>query len=170
MAKKEVDEAGAKAGETFNMTPMIDVCFQLIVVFLCSMKFRTLDQKIEAFLPKDVGLSTAPAASSDVETKVNVKLRRKKGEETTKLSVLDNSLGTTTGNPGLWGALSSRLKDFSKGGDQKVKGEIDADAEVPHEDVMHALDAFMAVGLTDVSFKGTQLNKTGTFSQPTPKR
>ena len=37
---------------TMNMTPMIDVVFQLIVVFLCSMKFRTLDQKVDAFLPE----------------------------------------------------------------------------------------------------------------------
>ena len=34
-----------------NMTPMIDVVFQLLVFFLVSMKFKTLDMKIEAFLP-----------------------------------------------------------------------------------------------------------------------
>ena len=40
-----------------NMTPMIDVVFQLLVFFLVSMKFKTLDMKIEADLPKDVGPS-----------------------------------------------------------------------------------------------------------------
>ena len=165
MAKKEVDEAGSKAGETFNMTPMIDVCFQLIVVFLCSMKFRTLDQKIEAFLPKDVGLNTSPATDSTVETKVDVKLRRKKGEEITRILVLDNSIGNSSA-PGIWNALAARLKDFTKG-DQKVKGEIAAENEVPHEDVMHTLDSFMAAKLTNVSFRGTQLNKSGQFgAQP----
>ena len=40
-----------------NMTPMIDVVFQLLVFFLVSMKFKTLDMKIQANLPKDVGPS-----------------------------------------------------------------------------------------------------------------
>ena len=168
MGKKKVDDGG-NAGATFNMTPMIDVCFQLIVVFLCSMKFRTLDQKIEAFLPKDVGLSNSPAASADVEVKVNVKLKRKKGDTTTAILVLDNRLGTSD-KPGVWNALQSRLKDFT-GKDQKIKGEIEADPDTPHDDVMHALDSFAAVQLTDVVFRGTQLNKTGNFNQqPGPKR
>jgi len=42
------DDRAAREGRLQpNMTPMIDVVFQLIIVFLCSMKFRTLDQKIE---------------------------------------------------------------------------------------------------------------------------
>ena len=168
MAKKEVDDPGSRASATFNMTPMIDVCFQLIVVFLCSMKFRTLDQKIEAFLPKDVGLSNSPASSSEVEVKVNVKLRRRKGEETTSVLVLDNRIGNTSA-PGIWLALQSRLKDFT-GKDQKIKGEIDADADCPHDDVMHALDSFSAVHLENVVFRGTALNKTGTFTQQGPKK
>ena len=40
-----------------NMTPMIDVVFQLLIFFLVNMKFKTLDMKIEAFLPKDRGLA-----------------------------------------------------------------------------------------------------------------
>jgi biopolymer transport protein ExbD len=144
------------------MTPMIDVTFQLIVVFLCSMKFRTLDQKIEAFLPKDVGLSTAPAAA-DVETKIVLKLRRRPGEDVTSVILLENRLGSGT-QEGIWTTVAARLKEF-KARDEKVKGEIDADSDVPHGDVMRALDSFMASGLNTVTFRGTQLNKTGSFQQ-----
>jgi biopolymer transport protein ExbD len=167
MAKKEIDDPGAVAGAAFNMTPMIDVTFQLIVVFLCSMKFRTLDQKIEAFLPKDVGLSTAPA-SAEVETKIIVKLRRRPGEDVTSVILLENRLGAASAE-GIWTTVTNRLKEF-KSRDEKVKGEIDADADVPHGDVMRALDSFMAAQLTTVTFRGTNLNKAGSFQQTPPRR
>jgi biopolymer transport protein ExbD len=168
MAKKEVDDPSKVANSTFNMTPMIDVVFQLIVVFLCSMKFRTLDQKIQAFLPKDVGLSAAPAKSTEDVAKVSVRLRRKAGEATTRVIVLDSAIGTTD-KEGVWGALQSKLREFMSK-DAKVKGEIDAEADVPHGEVVRTLDTFVAAGLTDVVFKGTQLNKSGTFTQQKPVR
>ena len=37
-----------------DMTPMIDVTFQLIIFFMLQ-KFRTLEGKLSAFLPKDMG-------------------------------------------------------------------------------------------------------------------
>ena len=169
MAKKEVDDPSKVANACFNMTPMIDVVFQLIVVFLCSMKFRTLDQKIEAFLPKDVGMAQTPTSATEVETKVTVKLARKPGAETTQVRVLDNPVGTTA-SADVWKKLQGRLRDFT-GKDEKIKAEIDADPDVPHGEVMSALDSFMAVKLTSVVFKGTTLNKTGRFEkQPTKTR
>jgi len=163
---KEAVEPPAKS--EMNMTPMIDVVFQLIVVFLCSMKFKTLDQKIEAFLPKDVGLSNAPAASSEVVTTVSVRLVRKVGDSDTSIQILGSKLGMAS-TPGIWGALQTRLREF-KGKDDKIKGEIDAGSEVPHGDVIATLDSFVASGLENVVFKGTQLNKTGTFQKQPPKR
>ena len=56
-----------------NMTPMIDVVFQLIVFFLVSMKFKSLDMKIEAQLPP-VGLLPTPRTEPE-PPKVDVRLR-----------------------------------------------------------------------------------------------
>jgi len=168
MAKKEVDDPSKVANACFNMTPMIDVVFQLIVVFLCSMKFRTLDQKIEAFLPKDVGMAQTPS-STDVQTEVIVKLARKPGAETTQVRLLDNPVGTTA-SADVWKKLQGRLREFTVK-DEKIKAQIDADPDVPHGEVMAALDSFMAVKLTSVVFKGTTLNKTGRLEkQPTKTR
>ena len=166
MARKEPDDASKAAKSQMNMTPMIDVTFQLIVVFLCSMKFRTLDQKIEAFLPKDVGLNTAPA-SVEPKTKVTLMLRKRPEDPVTRVILLGTALGTTS-NDSIWNGLTSRIKEF-KGQDAKIEGEIDADNDVSHGEVIRALDAFMAADLQNVVFRGTQLNKTGTFQQP-PKR
>ena len=43
-----------------DMTPMIDVTFQLIIFFICTIKFKTLEGKLETQLPKDVGVNAAP--------------------------------------------------------------------------------------------------------------
>jgi biopolymer transport protein ExbD len=43
-----------------DMTPMIDVTFLLLIFFLC-MEFKTLESKLSANLPKDVGVNTTEA-------------------------------------------------------------------------------------------------------------
>ena len=39
-----------------EMTPMIDVVFLLLIFFMCTLKFKTLEGKLSAYLPKDVGV------------------------------------------------------------------------------------------------------------------
>jgi len=41
-----------------NMTPMIDVIFQLVLFFVFSMKFLAFEGQLNAYLPKNRGLST----------------------------------------------------------------------------------------------------------------
>jgi len=55
-----------------DMTPMIDVVFQLLIFFLCNLQYRTFEGRIDAFLPKDRG-----AAHGDVTlvTPVEITLR-----------------------------------------------------------------------------------------------
>ena len=157
---KEVDDPQKGGKSEMNMTPMIDVTFQLIIVFLCSMKFRTLDMKIEAFLPKDVGLSAANP-TSDVETKLVVTLKRRPGESITQVLVQDSRIGTTALDT-VWNVLQKNIKDMHDRAPE-LKGEIEAHPDVPHGEVMSTLDAFLAARLTSVVFKGTPLNETGQF-------
>ena len=44
-----------------EMTPMIDVTFLLLIFFLCTIKFKVLEGKLAAYLPKDVGVNSSPA-------------------------------------------------------------------------------------------------------------
>lgn len=39
--------------ERLSLTPMIDVTFLLLLFFLCTLQFRTLEGKIPSLLPKD---------------------------------------------------------------------------------------------------------------------
>jgi len=56
-----------------EMTPMIDVTFLLLIFFMCTIKFKTLEGKLEAHLPKDAGPGpTAQPALESLEVRVEV--------------------------------------------------------------------------------------------------
>jgi biopolymer transport protein ExbD len=56
MASNIAKEAATEEVE-MQMTPMIDVTFLLLIFFLCTIKFKLLDGKMAAYLPKDVGVN-----------------------------------------------------------------------------------------------------------------
>ena len=49
-----------------EMTPMIDVTFLLLIFFLCTIKFKLLEGKLAAYLPKDVGVNSSQADPKDM--------------------------------------------------------------------------------------------------------
>ena len=54
MPRKQLKELAQEDGE-MEMTPMIDVTFLLLIFFMCTLRFKTLEGKLSAYLPKDVG-------------------------------------------------------------------------------------------------------------------
>jgi len=48
-----------------DMTPMIDVTFLLLIFFMCTLKFKTLEGRLDAYLPPDVGPSSDPAETPE---------------------------------------------------------------------------------------------------------
>jgi biopolymer transport protein ExbD len=44
-----------------NVTPLIDIIFCLCLFFLCSLKFKQLEGKLDAWLPKEIGNQPVPA-------------------------------------------------------------------------------------------------------------
>jgi biopolymer transport protein ExbD len=151
MARK-VDDPSAAANATFNMTPMIDVVFQLIVVFLCSLKFRCLDEKMEAFLPPD-GMTPQPSPRVP-EPRLDVRLARPAASEAATLLVQGEPLGLASEGDPLWRRLEARIASVHAR-DPEVLGRIAADPEVEHGDVIRALDCFLGAGVSRVAFRGT---------------
>ena len=137
-----------------NMTPMIDVTFQLIIVFLCSMKFRTLDQKVEATLPPD-GMATTPDRVAPVETLVRVRLDRAAAGAPTRLFLLGEPLGSAAEGEDPWTRLRDRLVALRARAPEAI-GEIDASPEVEHGEVLRALDGFLGAKVARVRFRGTR--------------
>ena len=75
MASKLAEIADEKS--ELEMTPMIDVTFLLLIFFMCTLKFKTLEGKLAAYLPKDVGVNQSDAEPIEkVEILVRVKKDR----------------------------------------------------------------------------------------------
>ena len=163
-----------------NMTPMIDIVFQLIIFFLLSLKFKTVDRRIESMLPKDRGLAPTPTFPEDF-LKVKIKVFRRDMEDEAKaytLVKIDNDQQTFSLPMGWKGRdveSPERLKDYDRtlaavrtivdrkmkahgGKPDEVKGEIVAPppkgGAVPHGDIVQILDVFLSLGMLDVVFEG----------------
>ncbi len=68
-----------------DMTPMIDVVFQLLIFFMLTIEFKVLEGKLAAYLPKDVGVNTSQA-----EPKEKVEIVLRVAAEGTKLDPKSN--------------------------------------------------------------------------------
>ena len=169
-----------EAPETeLNMTPMIDIVFQLIIFFLLSLKFKTIDRRIESMLPDDRGTAIRPAFPED-EQKIKLKVfRRHIGDPEAAYTLIKLDNARQFRLPAGWkgraqesaarialydrtyaaiqAALEERLAALG-GVAGDVKGEIVAPpprgGAVPHGDVVGLINAYIAVGMLDVRFEG----------------
>jgi hypothetical protein len=166
-----------------NMTPMIDMVFQLIVFFLVLLKFKEIDERIDTELPKKEGLAATPSQPSELQH-IKVKLFRHdaadKARAFTRIRIGND---VTVDMPrGSWpeSAGAANERQILEAHDEKfrqvtahitriweaqnknpeVKGEIEAPKPlgllVPHADVIRILDCFIEAGLTQVHFEGTE--------------
>jgi hypothetical protein len=163
-----------------NMTPMIDVCFQLIVFFMLTLKFPSVSTRFETQLPTGVGTSPRPAEPPLLK-QLTVSLFRKDVEQSRErhfTRVRVGQVATVDLPRGPWpqdgeGAADrkqeedrafARIADVIAGvwaaqsHDPDLRGEIKTPAPtgqlVPHGDVMRVLDSFVAAGVVHVDFEG----------------
>ena len=165
-----------------NMTPMIDICFQLIVFFMLTLRFPSVSARFEAQLPKDRGPINRPDVFQpfqDVQVKLfREHLDRPPSEQFTRIRVGESF--TVALPKGPWptgGALEdARRREEDRvmlqvrdavaaawalqGRDPEVGGAIRTPfpkgIAVPHGDVMRAFDAIVAAGLTKVHLEGAK--------------
>lgn len=52
---KFVRKRARPAEFAMEFTPMIDVVFLLLIFFMCTLKFKTLESKLATYLPTDKG-------------------------------------------------------------------------------------------------------------------
>lgn len=161
---------------TLNMTPMIDITFQLILFFLLNLKFKTLDYRIESNLPKDRGIEATPQFVTPIPS-IKIALFRLDAEDPSKARTKIKIAGGNeiilpnvqwTGSRGTdmkyeddrdkrFANVVAKIKEL-KGAAPELKGEIDtprpSGEAVPHADVMRILDCFIQSGVTEVNFVG----------------
>ncbi len=156
-----------------QMTPMIDVTFLLLIFFMCTLKFKVLEGAMGAHLPKDVGVSTAPAeplekivVRMDVE-EPGTRMRQQRNGELRPYSAEDAASGLrfqygddrviryrVGAQSGLNQAEAFDVLLKLLDGNPDARCSIDPREGVIQDEVVQVLDAFLAAGVQDVTFMG----------------
>ncbi|MCH2103440.1 MAG: biopolymer transporter ExbD [Planctomycetes bacterium] len=156
-----------------EMTSMIDVVFLLLIFFLCTLKFKTLEGKLAAYLPKDVGVNTSEAEEIEkVEIVVKVvspgeKLdaygkgpwdpsRDANGNQKRFSYGPGRRLSYAVGPRKMTDVseLQTRLAQIYKA-DSERPATIDSRPGTVYEDVVAVLDATLNAGFTQITFVGS---------------
>lgn len=162
-----------------DLTPMIDVAFLIIIFFMC-LPFKTLDGKLQAFLPTEKGLNPTPEKPPELFfIKIHIVGREEKervwGDPNgTQEKVLMPTKvmykladGQTTEDISAVSGYIRRLKnEAAKLPEAEVRGEIKANHKIPHKFIVAVLNKFAEAGLEKVDFFGTEIPKKKTLDAP----
>jgi biopolymer transport protein ExbD len=157
---------------TGDMTPMLDVVFQLMIFFMCTIKFKTLEGKLTAYLPKDVGVNPTPPTAPLEKVDIVVKVLK----EGTKLQPLrDDPYDPAVGGAYRYGPdrvlqfqvgpmvtsnpteLMQRLKQLHTAQPDRA-ATIDPKFKpfsTTYADLVAALNAAVLAGFSDITLKGS---------------
>ncbi len=144
--KKKKKDNESEAPE-MSMTPMIDVTFQLLIFFMVTSKFKTLEGKLAAYLPKDKGLQNVKIEEQTLPVRVvlrwNPTIKRCKVYVGQVLCNYDDD--------GITRAMK-KVKQIKQTGTDKA--EIDAGGDVPMAWVVQALNMLIKADMPEINFTG----------------
>jgi biopolymer transport protein ExbD len=141
-----------------DLTPMIDVTFLLMIFFIVTLKFRVLEGRLDASLPKDMGTQTFQV---DPIEKVNVIMlvsepgelvddEKWKGLQVYQGREVRYEVGTHVFR------TVKELEDALTPYDKKEQPvTIDPRKGIINEDVMVVLDVILRLQFSQVSFSGS---------------
>lgn len=150
-----------------NMTPMIDIVFQLIVFFMLQLKFKDIDQQIDTNLPNQgmaIGLPVEPPPTVEVHAARRglepggTPITRLRIDRSHEILLPDGVTGDAGARAAALGVLADVLRAKAGQGDAAWRGHLLARPPtggfIPHADAVAVMDAFLVAGITDVTFEG----------------
>ena len=135
-----------------NVTAMVDVIFCLCLFFMCSFQFKQLEGKIESWLPKDRGMNTVATGKPLVREEIRVIMRWNPDAGTTSRSVAGHSGQAGMNDNELMTVVRQQRDEYTSQGKTDWPLMIDAQAEVPWQDVVHVMDLCKNEGLPRIEF------------------
>jgi len=130
-----------------NITPLVDIIFCLCVFFMVSFKFKQLEGKFDAWLPKEKGFEGMPLKAVIQEIRValfwddkNLKVVRKMGTR------------FVPENDQLQQLISESYQDFKRLNKPDIGLTIDADTRVPWESIIDVMNVGRKAGVNKVEF------------------
>ena len=134
-----------------QMAPMIDVIFQLIIFFMCSIHFKSLEGKLYSYLPKDKGMS-ATTVTDPILQEVRIRLiySENAGPLLARVKVGDQEFAT-------WDSLEKYIEKIAPtlilpNGVDIIPVKIDADDKVTMQSVVNALNICKKAGVRKTEF------------------
>jgi len=152
--------AGAQSEEenpvSINVVPLIDVLFCIAIFFFCSIHFKSLEGRIESWLPKDKGLAPTHQINPATED-IRVFLEWKDGRTVRSVGATKiNDTDKRAGNKRLAQLVKDAYQNamVSKGGREEIPVSIDAGQDVPWHEVITVMDLCKGVGIKKIEFAG----------------
>lgn len=130
-----------------DMTPMIDVSFQLLIFFLLTINFKLREGNLSSHLPKQGG--AAPAKAMEQLNKLDIKLGYDPANSTTSLSINHDrykswkdgtDMDETGDRKGIGEKAWNAYQDIKKGMDEPPPIKINTDPTVPTGRVITTID------------------------------
>ena len=148
MSKIKASQA-QEANMELNMTPMIDVIFQLMIFFMCSIHFKSLEGKLYAYMPQ-IGVN-----HTEVFVPLIPEVRIKLAYSESSPLMTRVKLGDIDFND--WNSLERHLKDLAPrlvtaDGLDVIPVKIDADGNVPAQAVVSVLNICKKAGVQKTEF------------------
>ena len=129
-----------------NVVPMVDVIFCLCVFFMCSMKFKELEGKFQAWLPKDKGQSMP---SNDVPAEIRFAL---KWDDANQKTVIEYGRRAVTDNAEIQKLIRDAKADFERIQKTDVPVIIDGDQRVPWKEVLNIVNLAKRESVEKIEF------------------
>ena len=160
-----------------EMTPMIDVTFLLLIFFMCTIKFKTLEGKLAAYLPKDVGVNASdaePKEKIDIYLRLDAAGQRVQAKpyklngsriswtkpEDGEFTLLDHEVtyqvnrDTFKDDAAGLAKMAERLETLRRNDPERAV-TIKAMQGIIYKDIIPVLDTCIEIGYTDVTFAGS---------------
>lgn len=141
--KPEANEA------KMDMTPIIDVVFNLLIFFMLTMDFQEEEGMLMAHLPKDQGLSKSQVKQEELE-EIRVRIIRKTEGEATRVMVGQKEVADPVETPT---ALISQLSNMMSI-NSKTPVIIDATKKAEFKYVIAVLNSCKTAGVQEIKFAG----------------
>jgi biopolymer transport protein ExbD len=160
-----------------QMTSLIDMAFLLIIFFIC-LPMKTLEGKIQAFLPTDKGINPTPTTPPlSLKVTVHILAREEKpalypptppkGAKPLTVQQVQVKMPTkivyeigneeTTDLKAVYDYIKKGYLAIKDTPDAQITGEIKAGHKVPHKYVIAVLNKFAEAGMEKVDFYGTAI-------------
>lgn len=158
--KKRRNRQVALVTVDMNMTPIIDVVFNLLIFFMCQIKFKQLEGKLDSYLPTDRGAMTTQITEmlEDISIRLSVK------GENTIIAVNGKPVATLpiprANAEGKWvvGEKPPVLPELERmvkmlhDKQPDVAAIVEPDRNVPTGHVVAVVDACLVVGHNKINF------------------